>query len=95
MITPLAVSTANAYRGQYREQGAMGNWVSGTGRLCLNGGAVASGAMANGFAALTTNGIKFFTVANPGVADNGSGCIRHVGYWPRALSDTELQTVTR
>ena len=89
-----AVNTANAITANTVSKGAS-NWVSGTGRLCLNGGAVASGAMANGFAALTTNGIKLFTTANPGVIENGSGCIRHVGYWSRTLSDAELQTVTR
>jgi len=88
-----AVSAANAITANTVSKGAS-NWVSGTGRVCLNGGAVASGAMANGFASLTTNGIKFFTVANPGVADNGSGYIRRVNYWTRALSDTELQQVT-
>lgn len=70
-------------------------WAPGQAKACLNAGAVASSAvLVTGYNLLVTTGIYFmgaFTVP----ADTTSGYLRRVAYWPRVLSDTELQTVTR
>lgn len=87
-VTTAAVIVPNAVT-----KGAS-TWAAGTGKVCLNGGAVATGAMATGYGLLVTGGIGFMTVANPGVSDNASGYMRRLSYWPRVLSDTEMQQVT-
>jgi hypothetical protein len=65
--------------------------TGGTGAVCLNGGAVVSAATQTaGFASLLTTGVKL-------MSDGGStdtGYIRRLRYWPRVLSNTELQQVT-
>lgn len=88
-----AVASATSMTANAVSKGAS-TWAAGTGKLCLNAGAVASGAMATGFAGLATTGIGIFTVANAGLSDNGQGYIRRVRYWPRVLSDAEMQSVT-
>jgi len=70
-------------------------WATGQAKACANGGAVnTSAALTTGYGLLNNIGIKIFTPANPGLSDNMSGHIRRVSYWPRVLSDTELQQVT-
>jgi hypothetical protein len=71
---------------------AVTTYTSPTGKNCLNGGAVASGAMSNGYAALATNGVSF--MVNSIITDGLSGYLRRVQYWPRGLSDAEMQAVT-
>ena len=69
-------------------------WAPGRASICLNGGAVASAAtQTQGFATFSTTGVRFLIVAASSV-DNMTGYIRRVSYWPRALSDTEMQQVT-
>jgi hypothetical protein len=59
-----------------------------TAAVCLNAGAVASSAgYTVGFSATTTVG--FFSAAS-----STNGWLRRVQYWPRAISDTEMQQVT-
>jgi hypothetical protein len=77
--------------------GAVSKGVSvqggGTGKICLNGGGIGTGAQ-TGFATLATAGVGIGG-ANPGVAiESMSGIIRRVQYWPRVLSDAEMQQVT-
>jgi hypothetical protein len=69
-------------------------YTSGTGTVCMNGGTIASLAMTTGYAGLVASGLAFFVVAAAGSTDNGSGCLRSVRYWPRVLSNVELQQVT-
>ena len=63
-------------------------------RECLNGGVVASSAATTGYATLATGGIAIMTPAATGSSDNVTGYIRRVRYWPRALTNSELQAVT-
>jgi len=77
--------------------GAVSKGVSvqgaGVGKICLNGGGIGTGAQ-TGFATLATAGVGIGG-ANPGVAiESMSGTIRRVQYWPRVLSDAEMQRVT-
>jgi hypothetical protein len=66
----------------------------GTAKLCLNGGPVASFLVNNGFASLATSGVRFLNTVAGVSADNGNGYIRRVQFWPRVLTDTEMQQVT-
>ena len=73
---------------------AASNWTPGTGKTCLNGAAVASATMNTGFAAMATSGIGILQ-GSPGVSSEiMTGYIRRVSYWPRVLSDAEMQQVT-
>jgi hypothetical protein len=68
--------------------------AGGAAKLCLNGVVTSIPSIANGFASLATSGIRILqTVVGPSV-DNGSGYIRRVQFWPRVLSDAEMQQVT-
>jgi hypothetical protein len=69
-------------------------YTSGTGTVCMNGGTIASLAMTTGYAGLVASGLAFFVVAAAGSTDNGSGYLRSLRYWPRVLSNAELQQVT-
>jgi hypothetical protein len=73
---------------------AASNWTSGTGKVCLNGATIGSGTMNTGFAALAISGVGILQ-GSPGVsAEIMTGYIRRVQYWPRVLSDAEMQAVT-
>jgi hypothetical protein len=69
-------------------------WATGgTGTVALNGGAIASaGGLTNGFGFFASSGLQFMT--NGVATENMSGYMRRVRYWPRALSNAELQSVT-
>jgi stage V sporulation protein SpoVS len=68
-------------------------YAASVGAVCLNGGAVASAAMTNGYPSAATAGIVLFSV--PGaVSESLTGYMRRVRYWPRVLSNAELQQVT-
>jgi hypothetical protein len=64
-------------------------------KLCLNGGPIANLASStNGFASLATTGVRFLQNVAGVSTDNGNGYIRRVQFWPRVLTNTEMQTVT-
>ena len=87
------VNTANTVVSGVISKGAS-SWASGVGRVCLNGGAIASGSMGSGFATLATVGTSIMG-GNPGtLGESLTGYIRRVSYWPRVLSDAEMQQVT-
>jgi hypothetical protein len=87
------VQTANAITLGAISKGAS-SWAPGTGRACLNGGTIASAAMTDGFASLATSGVGILG-GNPGaVNESMTGYVRRVQYWPRLLSNTEMQAVT-
>jgi hypothetical protein len=86
------VSTANAITLNVVQRGAT-TWAPGAAKNCLNGDAVATTAtMTAGFAALATANLYLLQGNIP--AEAQSGYIRHVRYWPRVLSNSELQAVT-
>ena len=83
-ITPNAVS-----------KGAS-SWAAQVGLACLNGGALSTpGTMVTGFGGLASVGVGFLTTSpTPGSANNMTGYIRRVSYWPRVLTNAEMQQVT-
>ena len=89
-----AVTTANAAATGAVTKGAS-TWAAGQAKVCLNAGAVASSAaLATGYGAYTASGVRFLSVGAALSADNTSGWLRRVSYWPRVLSDAEMQQVT-
>jgi hypothetical protein len=71
------------------------NWMAGQARIVLNAGPVAtSAALTNGYATFAANGIAILTPSTAASNDNLTGYIRRVQFWPRVLSDTEMQQVT-
>jgi hypothetical protein len=69
---------------------AASTWEAGTARVLLNAGAIASANLTNGFSTVTT--YKLF--ADNTASDQTTGCVRRITYWPRALSNSELQAAT-
>ena len=87
-----AINTVNAITPNVVTKAAS-SWVVGRSTLCLNGGTlVASAALTQGYAAVTTSGVRF--MGSNVAAEVISGYLRRVRYWPRALTDVEMQTVT-
>jgi hypothetical protein len=88
--TPM--STANSITPGAVSRG-VSSWLSNAGKVCLNSGTVANAAMpAGGYASLATNGIRVFCDGSGG--NYTTGWIRRISYWPRTLSDSEMQAVT-
>ena len=71
---------------------AVSSWgAGGQGKICLNGGAIATtAALTNGYPA--TGPIVILSTSVPG--DSLTGYIRRLNYWPRVLSNVEMQSVT-
>lgn len=73
---------------------AASTWTAGTAKLCAGGGAVTtSAAMATGYGAFTAAGVAFM-IPSTNVDENMTGYLRAVRYWPRILTDAEMQAVT-
>jgi hypothetical protein len=89
-----AVTTANATVANVVTK-ISSAWGVGQAKACANGGVVASSAaLTTGYGALVASGIKFMTLVAAAPADCTNGYIRRVQYWPRVLSDAEMQQVT-
>ena len=87
---PSFFSTANAAAPGIVCKGAS-TWAPGASKVCLNGGTIAtSAALTAGYPASGTQDIFQNGVSNESV----TGYIRRLSYWPRVLSDTEMQQVT-
>lgn len=65
-------------------------WSGSTERVCLNGGAVASGVF-DGDLSVST---PMFMGSNPGGTQNLFGTLRNVKIWQQALTDAQLKTLT-
>ena len=64
-----------------------------TSQICLNAGVpVTSAALSSGYAALASSGFLF--MGNGVTGENISGYLRRFSYWPRVLSNAEMQQVT-
>jgi hypothetical protein len=88
------MATANALTVNSAVKAAT-TWASGQARACANGGAVAtSAALTTGYGIYTTSGVRLMSVGAALSADNAVGHIRRVAYWPRVLTDAEMQQVT-
>jgi hypothetical protein len=62
--------------------------------MCLNGGTIAAAPLATGYAVLATNGVTLFGTVPASFSEQMSGYLRRVQYWPRLLSDAEMQGLT-
>jgi hypothetical protein len=69
-------------------------WAPGSAKTCLNAGVIASGSLPNGYPQLPGSGIAFLASGSGITAESLTGYIRRVRYWPRVLSNSELQAVT-
>jgi hypothetical protein len=69
-------------------------WSPGSARMCLNGGTIAAAPLATGYAVLATNGVTLFGTVPASFSEQMSGYLRRVQYWPRLLSDAEMQGLT-
>lgn len=67
-------------------------WAPSVGRVCLNGAAVGSAALGTGFADMAAYGTGILSTGT--ASEQSTGYIRRVGYWPRILSNAEMQAVT-
>jgi hypothetical protein len=67
-------------------------WTPGAAKACLNGGAVASSAALTIGYPFDATGI--FMMSVPDLNDSMTGYLRRIQYWPRALSNAEMQQVT-
>jgi hypothetical protein len=69
-------------------------WATGTAKTCLNGGSVVtSNALTTGYAALASANM-YFMQQSVAPTEAMNGYIRRLTYWPRVLSDAEMQQVT-
>ena len=69
-------------------------WAAGAAKVCANGGAVATAAtLTTGYAIFSSSGIRLMA-STGATGEVATGHIRRVTYWPRVLSDAEMQQVT-
>ena len=68
-------------------------WAAASGNVCLNGSAVVPSAMGAGYP-LSAGGVAILPMAPSSNTQNLNGYIRRVSYWPRVLTNAEMQAVT-
>jgi hypothetical protein len=66
-------------------------WTGTTGLVCLNGGTVATGSQATGYADLTTIGIGYNSTSSNNFIN---GTIAKITYYQQALTSAQLQALT-
>jgi len=71
---------------------AASTWTPTTGKVCLNGDVIVSAAMTTGYDIFAASGFNVFL--NGSATENMSGWARRISYWPRTLSDSEMQAAT-
>ena len=72
---------------------AISTWIQGRAKICSDGGSIAvSNLLTHGYPELFTSGISFMT---PGPNFSTTGCLRHITYWPRELSDADMIEKTK
>ena len=69
-------------------------WAPGQGKICTNAGAVNVAGLATGYAIYATTGLKLISTGTAVNATSVSGHLRRVAYWPRVLTNAEMQQVT-
>ena len=68
-------------------------WIAGEAKVCLDNGTIAkSAALTTGYSGIAGNSIGVLRGTPP--SENLSGWARRISYWPRVLSDSEMQAVT-
>jgi hypothetical protein len=73
---------------------AASTWAAGTAKVVLNAGVVNSGSQPTGYGALATAGVSIGGGSPNTSNETLSGWARRISYWPRVLSDSEMQAVT-
>ena len=69
-------------------------WAAGAAKVCANDGVVATAAtLTTGYAIFSSSGIRLMA-STGATGEVATGHIRRVSYWPRILSDAEMQQVT-
>jgi hypothetical protein len=84
------IATANTITANTTQKIAAA-WTGTTGLVCLNGGTVATGSQATGYADLTTIGIGYNSTSNNNFIN---GRIAKIIYYPTALTSAQLQALT-
>lgn len=88
-------TTGNTVASGVVTKGATGYSTGTAQSQCLNAGTVTSGATSGtGYPLLATSGVDFLRTNEGGATQMQAGYIRRVRYWPRLLTNTELQQVT-
>jgi hypothetical protein len=88
-----AFLTANAGAANVVQK-AVTTWAPGVGRNCLNGGAVVTSAgLTAGYAVLAST-VDLYFLQSYNASESMNGYIRRFNYWPRVLTDAEMQAVT-
>ena len=73
---------------------AASTWTAGISKVILNAGAIVSGSQSTGYGILGTTGVSIGNGSPNSSVETFAGWARRISYWPRVLSDSEMQAVT-